>query len=259
MGGELPAVGALGFQLLFGAFGTAAFGGGERGDGRQLSVVLFAEGVAFAGGVGADVLGFGAGVGFGLPGAGGPGVSAAGRLDRIVTFAACLRGLGPGAGDLGCGFFVRPADLPGRFGPGPLERVRCGSSLFHCRCLGGLGGAGILACGVEGFGQGLGFGSGFGGAGFGGDGGGFGAAPGGFGLGDLRPDPGGVQAGGLLAGSAGEHGPLPQQRVEGGERIGGAVRRWRRCRDGGPGVVVVAAGAFGAAELPGAAACPRTT
>ena len=92
----MPAVGALGFQQLFGAFGAGAFGGGERGDGFQLGVVLLAEGVAFAGSVGADALGFGAGVGFGLAGAGGLGVSAAGGLGRVVAFA-------DGAVGFGCG------------------------------------------------------------------------------------------------------------------------------------------------------------
>ena len=46
-------VGAFGVELLLGAFGAGAFGGGERGDGVELGLVLLAEGVAFAGGVGA--------------------------------------------------------------------------------------------------------------------------------------------------------------------------------------------------------------
>ena len=225
MGGELATVGALGFQLLLGAFGAFAFGGGERGDGRQLGVVLVLEGVAFTGGVGADVLGLGAGVGFGLAGAGGLGAGAAGGAGRVVAFAAGLCGLGTGRGGLGGGDGLGVDDLRGGIGAGLLERVRRGSSLVCGRGLGGLGGTGILACRVEGFGQGLRFGGGFGGPGLGGDGGGFGAAPGGFGLGDLRPDPGRVQAGGLLAGCAGEHRGLPQQRVEGGERISGAAGR----------------------------------
>jgi hypothetical protein len=74
--GEVAPVGPFGFQRLFGPLGAGALGGGQRGDGLQLCLVLLAEGAAFAGGVGADPVCFGAGVGFGLPGAGDLGVGA---------------------------------------------------------------------------------------------------------------------------------------------------------------------------------------
>ena len=79
--------GAFGVELLLGAFGAGAFGGGERGDGLELGLVLLAEGAAFAGGVGADAVCLGAGVGLGLAGAGDLGVGAAGGLGCVVTFA----------------------------------------------------------------------------------------------------------------------------------------------------------------------------
>src|SRR6266496_2572019 len=69
--GELAAVGALGFELGFGAFGAAAFGVGEGLLGLDLGGVAGGQGVALAGGVVAQTAGLGAGVGFGLPGAGG--------------------------------------------------------------------------------------------------------------------------------------------------------------------------------------------
>ena len=114
----------------------------------------------------------------------------------------------------------------------------------------GAGGAGVVAGRVEGFGQDLGLGFGFGGAGLGGHGGCLGAAPGGLGLGDLGTDPGRVQGGGLLAGGAGEHRGLADHRVEGGQRVSGAVRGGRG-RDQDAGIVVEAAGAGVAAELAG--------
>ena len=87
-------VGAFGLQLGFGAFGAGAFSGGERGDGLQLGLVLLAEGAAFAGAVGADAICLGAGVGFGLAGAGDLSVSAAGGLGsrrRVRGRAGLLR------------------------------------------------------------------------------------------------------------------------------------------------------------------------
>ena len=51
----------------------------------------------------------------------------------------------------------------------------------------------------------------------------------------------------------GEHGGLADHGVQGGQRVSGAVRGDRRRRGGDAGVVVVAAGALVAAELPGAA------
>ena len=249
----MAAIGAFGLEQLLGAFSAGAFGGGERGDGVELGLVLLAEGVAFAGGVGADAVCLGAGVGLALAGAEDLGVGAAGGLGCVVAFAgaACRFGLGradlPGClgsrgGDLGGGV---AAGLGGR-GRGVLG-FQAGSGGF------GPGGAGVVAGRVEGFGQDLGPGFGFGGAGLGGHGGCLGAAPRGLGLGDLRPDPGRVQGGGLLAGGAGEHGGLADHRVEGGQRVSGAVRGGRG-RDQDAGIVVEAAGAGVAAELAGSPA-----
>jgi len=49
VGGELTAVGALGFELGFGSFGSCSFGVGEGVLRFELGVVAFAEGFAFAG------------------------------------------------------------------------------------------------------------------------------------------------------------------------------------------------------------------
>ncbi len=58
----MPPVGALGFQEMLGAFGARALSVRQRGDGVELGLVLLADGVAFAGGVGADTVCLGAGV-----------------------------------------------------------------------------------------------------------------------------------------------------------------------------------------------------
>ena len=55
-------------ELLLGVLGAGAPGVGQGLDGVQLGGAGGGLGVAFAGGVGADVVVFGAGVGFGLPG-----------------------------------------------------------------------------------------------------------------------------------------------------------------------------------------------
>ena len=100
--GEGAPVGAFGFELGFGAFGAGAFGTGERLGCGELGCVMFAEGVAFAGGVIADVPGFGAGVGFGLAGAadlgvgGVPGLACGG--ERVVAFACVTVGVRAGRG-----------------------------------------------------------------------------------------------------------------------------------------------------------------
>ena len=55
-------------ELLFGVLGAGAPGVGQGLEGVQLGGAGGGRRVAFAGGVGADVIVFGAGVGFGLPG-----------------------------------------------------------------------------------------------------------------------------------------------------------------------------------------------
>jgi hypothetical protein len=163
-----------------------------------------------------------------------------------------LSGFGLGGADLPGGFSLGGGDLGCRLLAGLLERggERCG--FLPGGGGGGLGGAGVVAGGFQGFGERLGLGAGFGGAGRGGDGGGLGAATGGFSLGDLSPDPGRVQAGGLLAGSADQGGGLPDHAVQRGQRVSLGLFGQLRCGSGDAGVVMVAAGAVGAAEL----ACP---
>src|ERR1035441_5173389 len=97
-GGQMTAVGALGFQELFGAFGPVSFGGGERGDGGELGMVLLAECVAFAGGIVTDASSFGAGVGFSLAGPVGVGFAAAGSVRCGVAFAGLPRAPAAGRG-----------------------------------------------------------------------------------------------------------------------------------------------------------------
>ena len=163
--------GAFGFQQLLGALGAGALGGSQRGDGLQLCLVLVAEGVAFAGGVGAAPVCFGAGVGFGLPGAGDLGVGAPGGLGSGATFAQAAGGVGLRRGDLARCLGAGGGDLGGGVAAGLLERGRGSLGLLAGGGLAGLGGADVPAGRLQGLGQGLGLGCGFAGAGFGGDGG----------------------------------------------------------------------------------------
>jgi hypothetical protein len=260
--GEGAAVGAFGFELGFGAFGAGAFGVGEVALGADLLLAVLAEGIAFAGGISADPVGFGAGVGFGLAGPGGLGAGVCAGLargtERVVSFGfgafLCLAG----GGDL-----LISAGLDGCCPRGGLAlvllgRAGCGAGgvcgLLCC----GLGGCGVVACGGEGVGEGLGFGFGFGLAGGGGDGGCLGAAAGGLSVGDLGADLGGVEGGGLLTCGFRAGCGLAEQRVEGSQRVLAAgLRGWCSAGRWYAGVVVVAAGAFVAAELAGAASLLR--
>jgi hypothetical protein len=237
---------------VLGAFGAGPLSVGQRGDGVELGLVLFAEGVAFAGGVGADLVCFGAGVRFGLAGADGLGFGAASCSGCVVAVAGAAVCLGAGRGDLSGCAGLGGADPVSRVRGGLLCRRRAGTGLGAGSFGVGLGGTGVLARRVECLGQGLGLGSCLGGAGLGGNGGCLGTAARGLGVGDLRADTGRVQAGRLLAGGAGERGGLADERVEGGEGVSGAVR-WLLRRSGGKtGVVMIAAGAVVAAEHP----CP---
>jgi hypothetical protein len=110
-------VGSFGVEHLLGAFG-----GGERGDRVELGLVVVAEGAAFPGGVIACLAGFGAGVCFGLAGAGGGGFGAAGSLDGVVAFAGCLGGGGLRGSDLRGSVVAGGGDLRGRVVAGLLER-----------------------------------------------------------------------------------------------------------------------------------------
>src|SRR5712691_2249112 len=75
LGREAALVVAFEVELLLGVLGAGAPGVGQSLDGVQLGGAGGGLGVAFAGGVGADVVVFGAGVGFGLPGPADLGVS----------------------------------------------------------------------------------------------------------------------------------------------------------------------------------------
>ena len=88
-------------ELLLGVLGAGAPGVSEGLEGVQLGGAGGGRRVAFAGGVGADVVVFGAGVGFGLPGPADLGVGAvaclAGGGQRGVPVGAGLcRGRRPG-------------------------------------------------------------------------------------------------------------------------------------------------------------------
>jgi hypothetical protein len=68
LGREAALVVAFEVELLFGVLGAGAPGVGQGLEGVQLSGAGGGRRVAFPGGVGADVVVFGAGIGFGLPG-----------------------------------------------------------------------------------------------------------------------------------------------------------------------------------------------
>jgi hypothetical protein len=123
----VASVGAFGVQLLFGAFGSGAFGGSEGGDGVQLGLMAVGEGVSFASGVGADAVGFGAGVGFGLAGTAGFSVGAVSGLDGVVAFADGPVGLGPGRGDGSGGFVLGGGDWAA------ASRRACSSAVWAVR------------------------------------------------------------------------------------------------------------------------------
>ena len=128
------------------------------------------------------------------------------------------------------------------------------------RLPGGVAGCGgVVAGGLEGLGECLGLGFGFCLAGLGGDGGGLGAAAGGFRVGDVGADAGGVERGGLVACRPGEDGGLAEGLLERGERVSVPAAAADSGGDGDAGVVVVAAGAFVAAEhaVPAAAGTGR--
>ena len=102
--GEGAAVGALGLELFFGSLGAGPFGLGERVCRGELGLVVLAEGVTFAGSVGAELGCQVAGVGLGLAGAadlgagGVPGLAGGG--DRVVAFAGAAVSVGAGGGGL---------------------------------------------------------------------------------------------------------------------------------------------------------------
>jgi hypothetical protein len=238
--GEGAAVGALGLELGFGTLGAGSFGLGERVCRGELGLVVLAEGVTFAGSVGAELGCQVAGVGLGLAGTADLGAGSVpglyGGADRVVAFAGAAIGVSAGGGgllvsagrdggDLRGGVTAELGELGGR-GPGGVRGV-----LRGC-----LRGCGVVAGGGKGFGEGIGFLAGFGGLRGCGDGGGLGAAAGCLGFCDLGADGGGVQAGGLLAGGADQHGGLADEGVQGSDRVsvadGGSDLRKRVCVTG---------------------------
>ena len=254
MAGQAAAVGTLGFELGFGAFGACAFGGGELVRGSELGLVVLAEVFAFACGVVADPAGLGAGVCFGLAGAAGlgagsvPGIACGG--ERVGAFAGAALGVGAGGGGLVCGAGLDGGDLRGCVAAQLLERGGRGLGVI-CLVLCGIScGGGVFASRGEGLGEGVGLLTGFAGLGLGGDGRGLGAAAGSFGVGDLGADTGGVQACGLLPGGADQDGDLAGRGVERGKRLLLAGVHGAGCGGGDAGVVVVALGAVVAAEDP---------
>ena len=213
MAGEGAAVGALGLELFFGSLGAGPFGLGERVCRGELGLVVLAEGVTFAGSVGAELGCLVAGVGLGLAGAAisvPAACRACGGGDRVVAFAGAAVSGGAGGGGLLVSAGRDGGDLRGgvaaQLGEGG-GRVACGVRGVLCRCLGG---GGVVAGGGESLGEGLCFLAGFGCLRGGGDGGGLSAPAGCLGFGDLGADSGGVQAGGLLAGGADQDGSLPE-------------------------------------------------
>src|SRR5215469_4316036 len=115
LGREAALVVAFEVELVLGVLSAGAPGSGEVLDGGELGGEGGCPGVAFAGGVSADVVVFGAGVGFGLPGPADLGVGVVagpgGVSERGV--AAGFRGAGraAGGGDGGVGLLADFGDL----------------------------------------------------------------------------------------------------------------------------------------------------
>ena len=95
-------------ELLFGVLSAGTPGVGQGLDGVQLGGARGGRRVAFAGGVGADMVVFGARVGFGLPGPADLGVGVVpvlgGGSQRSIPVGAGGTGLGAGSGEGGAGF-----------------------------------------------------------------------------------------------------------------------------------------------------------
>src|SRR6266536_2098046 len=245
-------------QLVFGVLGAGAPGVGQGLGGGQLGGAGGGRRVAFAGGVGADVVVFGARVGFGLPGPADLGVGVVACLvsggQRGIPVSMRGAGAVAGSGEGRAGF---PADL---------------GELGVCLAADGLGagisGVGVGAGGVGGLQRGLGVVPG--GAGRRGDGlpglvgsggpcqgdGGFGLglAAGGIGCGQRCGDPAGVSGGQLGGGGAGQVSGLGEQLLQASQR---AVGRGGLLAGGAGGeavIVVPLAGACRAAEQAGCAA-----
>jgi hypothetical protein len=212
---EAALVVAFEAELVFGVLGAGAPGVGEGLDGVQLGGAGGGLGVAFAGGVGADVVVFGAGVGYGLPGPADLGLGVVAALARGVPLGTGGVPLLAGLSDSGVGLAADLGDLGGCL---VADGLRAGG--------GGAGGGGLQRGlgGVPGRvhrrGGGLCFLDGSGGLGLGHGGLGLGLAAGGIG-GQRCGDPAGVSGGKLGGSGAGQLSGLGEQLLQADQRAVG--------------------------------------
>ena len=250
-----PAAGVPpGAELLLGVLGAGLRGAGEGLDRVDLGSARGGLGVALAGGVGADVVVLGAGVGFGLPG---PADLSAGVLAGLRGFGE--RGVPPGAG----GVPVTAGLGDGGFGllPDPGDPVVC---LVADGLRAGFGGVrvgtgtvsclqrrpGIVAGCVHRLGGGLGVLDGSGGLGPGHGGLGLGMAAGGVRGGQRRADPAGISGGQLSGCGACQLGGLGEQLLQPGQRAGRGGRLRLRGSGGAAAIYVSTPGCRTAAVRP---------
>ena len=216
---------ALKVELLFGVLGAGTPGIGQGLEGVQLSGAGGGLGVAFAGGVGADMVIFGARVGFGLPGPAdlGAGVVTVlgGGSQRSVPVGAGGTGLGAGSSEGGAGF---PADLGDLSVCLVADGLRAGFGDVRVGA-GGVGGfqrgMGVVPGGVHRCGGGLGVLGCLGGPGQGDSGFGLGLAACGVGCSQCRGDPAGVGCGQLGTGIGDQVSGLGEQLLQAGQRAAG--------------------------------------
>jgi hypothetical protein len=258
LGHEVALVVAFEAELVLGVLGTGAPGVGQGLGGGQLGGAGGGRRAAFAGGVGADVVVFGAGVCFGLPG----------PADLGVGVVACL----VSGGQRGVPAGVRGTGLVAGLGQGrggfPAGLGELGVCLVADGLGAGIGGVGVGAGGVGGLQRGLrivpggvhrrGGGLpglvGSGGPGQGDRGLGLCLAAGGIGCGQRRGDPAGVSGGQLGGGGAGQVGGLGEQLLQAGQRAAGGGGLQPGVAGGEAVVVVPLPGARRAAEQAGCAA-----
>ena len=216
---------ALKVELLFGVLGAGTPGIGQGLDGVQLSGAGGGRRVAFAGGVGADMVIFGARVGFGLPGPAdlGAGVVTVlrGGGQRSVPAGAGGTGLGAGSSEGGAGFLADLGDLSVCL---VTDGLRAGFGGVRVGA-GGVGGfqrgLGVVPGGVHCRGGGLGVLGCLSGPGHGDSGFGLGLAACGVGCSQCRGDPAGVGCGQLGTGIGGQVSGLGEQLLQAGQRAAG--------------------------------------
>ena len=212
-------------ELLFGVLGAGLPGAGESLDRVDLGGARCGLGVAFAGGVGVDVVVLGAGVGFGLPcpadlgagvlaGLGGVGQRGVPPGTGGISFIAGLGdggfGLRPDPGDTGICLITDGA------GAG-IGSVRVGAGTVSCFQRR----PGIVAGLVHRRGGGLGVLDGPGGLGLGHGGFGLGLTAGGVRCGQRRGDPAGISGGQFRGSGARQLGGLGEQLLQPAHRAVG--------------------------------------